>query len=81
MASWDGLENSDSEEVCGACGLRGLDLSVGLQKVNYVLLRGSFCHQQSRLTVLGGKKQTFQNTAVTFLNHTVAVLFWAKHIL
>lgn len=56
MASWDGLENSDSEEVCGACGLRGLDLNVGLQKVNYVLLRGSFCHQQSRLTVLGGKK-------------------------
>lgn len=28
-----------------------------------------------------GGKQTFQNTAVTFLNHTVAVLFWAKHIL
>ena len=33
-------------------GSRGLGLSVGLQKVNYVLVGGSLCHRQRCLTIL-----------------------------
>lgn len=40
-----------SEEVGSGGGL-----SVGLQKVNYVLVGGSLCHFFSCLSILGGKK-------------------------
>lgn len=68
---------SGSKEVCGRWGLGAWHLSVGLQKVNYVFVGGSFCHQQCCLTILrGSRKSQFhvKDYVVTALILTVAVL-------
>ncbi len=68
-----------SEEVCGRRGLRGSVRSVGLQKVNYVLVGGSLSHRQCCLSVLGKNREKMsqfhiKDIAVTLLILTVAVL-------
>lgn len=68
-----------SEEVCCRRGLRGSVLSVGLQKVNYVLVGGSLCHRQCCLSILGKNTEKMsqfhiKDIAVTVLILTVAVL-------
>lgn len=49
---WSGLEQCGSKQLCARRAL-----SLGLQKVNYVLLGGSFCDRQCCLTVLGVKEK------------------------
>lgn len=68
-----------SEEVCGRWGLRGSGLSMGLQKVNYVLVGASLCHRLCCLTILwkNRKKMSYfpiKEIAVGVLILTVAVL-------
>lgn len=68
-----------SEEVCGGGEVGGSGLSMGPQKVNYVLVGGSLRHQLCCLSILWKNREKmsqhhFKDTAVTALIQTVAVL-------
>lgn len=58
---------SGSVEVSGRRGLRGLSLSMGLQKVNYVLVGGSLCHRLGCLSILKEKQR--ENVTVAYQRH------------